>query len=330
MRLDHVSSRLDVEAKHEVEEVTEQMVTTVDWLRDLIVVALSPPDLSAGLGPALAGLARNIFTGTPTVFTVAGPDHVQLSLPAKEAAYRIFREALANARKHAHATNITLRLEQRGELIVISLTDDGVGSGSLDAGTGHLGMATMRARADAEGGRLHLESVPGLGTVVTLTLPARPAATSAVAEQANGMPQSSPVDLDFLRTVVVCDDHEYLRNAVKLVLSNVPRFHIVGEASDGDACLERVKNFRPDVLILDVSMPGGGPDLAKAAKELNPGMHIVVFSGRQDEQTRLAMLAAGADQYVVKTGRLQPLVEALDMAIVSAQEETAQEQQNLV
>ncbi len=77
---------------------------------------------------------------------------------------------------------------------------------------------------------------------------------------------------------------------------------------------------RPDVLILDVSMPGGGPHLAKAAKELNPGMHIVVFSGRQDDKTRNAMLAAGADQYVVKTGRLQPLVEALDQSIGTAQQ----------
>jgi signal transduction histidine kinase len=57
---------------------------------------------------------------------------------------------------------------------MISLTDDGVGSASLDAGAGHLGMTTMRARADAEGGQLHIESVPGLGTVVTLTLPALP------------------------------------------------------------------------------------------------------------------------------------------------------------
>jgi DNA-binding NarL/FixJ family response regulator len=143
--------------------------------------------------------------------------------------------------------------------------------------------------------------------------------TPGTAGQVVAVPRSSPVNLDYLRTVVVCDDHQYLRDAITLVLSAVPRFHIVGEASDGDTCLARVRDFRPDVLILDVSMPGGGPQLAKAAKELNPGMHIVVFSGRQDDQTRNAMLAAGADQYVVKTGRLQPLVEALDRAVGIAQ-----------
>jgi CheY-like chemotaxis protein len=231
--------------------------------------------------------------------------------------YRIFREALGNVRKHARASKATLRLEHRDGLIVISLTDDGVGSASLDAGTGHLGMATMRARADAEGGKLHIESVPGLGTIVTLTLPA--VVGPEVVDVATGIPKSEPVDYEYLRTIVVCDDHQYLRDAVKMVLSAVPRFHVVGEASDGETCLECVKTFRPDVLILDVSMPGGGPELAAAAKALNPGMHIVVFSGRQDNQTMQQMLAAGADQYIVKTGRLQPLVAALDKAMASAQ-----------
>ncbi|MET0966942.1 MAG: PAS domain-containing protein, partial [Nakamurella sp.] len=172
LRLDHLSARLEPAVRGELEAITDQLVSTVDWLRDLIVVALTPPDLTAGLGPALAGLARSIFTATPTVFSAIGLDHVPLSIAAKENVFRIFREALGNVRKHAHASKATLRLEQRDGLIAISLTDDGVGSASLDAGTGHLGMATMQARADAEGGQLHIESVPGLGTVVTLSLPA--------------------------------------------------------------------------------------------------------------------------------------------------------------
>jgi DNA-binding NarL/FixJ family response regulator len=118
----------------------------------------------------------------------------------------------------------------------------------------------------------------------------------------------------FLRTVVVCDDRQELRDAISLVLSDVPRFHVVGEALDGVSCLERVREMLPDVLILDVSMPGGGPELAKAAKELHPAMHIVVFSGHQEARVRDAMIRAGADQYVVKTGRLRPLLDALDRA----------------
>jgi signal transduction histidine kinase len=58
-------------------------------------------------------------------------------------------------------------------MVEIMLIDDGMGSESLDAGRGHLGVATMRARADAEGGFLHFDSAPGVGTTVTLSLPVK-------------------------------------------------------------------------------------------------------------------------------------------------------------
>ena len=67
-----------------------------------------------------------------------------------------------------------------------------------------------------------------------------------------------------------------------------------------------------DIAILDVNLPGGGPQLARAVKEIHPAGHIVVFSGQDGEETRHLMLDAGADQYVVKNGRLKPLMQALD------------------
>ena len=150
MRLDHLSAHVDPVTRDELDRVAGQLEITADWLRNLIVVALNPPDLVAGLGPALAGLARSVFAGTPTDFTIVGPDHATLSVPAKETAYRVLREALVNIRKHARATVVTLRVEERDDVIVLALSDDGIGSNSLDAGPGRPGVATMRARAEAE------------------------------------------------------------------------------------------------------------------------------------------------------------------------------------
>lgn len=127
---------------------------------------------------------------------------------------------------------------------------------------------------------------------------------------------SPEVVRDLLRTVVVCDDRQELRDAISLVLSDAHRFRVVGEALDGTSCLERVRELRPDVLILDVSMPGGGPELAAAAKKVHPSLRIVVFSGHQEARVMESMFRAGADQYVVKTGRLRPLLDALDRAFV--------------
>lgn len=118
-----------------------------------------------------------------------------------------------------------------------------------------------------------------------------------------------------LRTVLVCDDRKELREAITKVLAHVPRFKVVAHACDDVSCLEQVRTVLPDVLILDVGMPGGGPDVARNARLLNPGMHIMVFSGRQELRLQQEMLQAGADQYVVKTGRVGPLLAALERAV---------------
>ena len=73
---------------------------------------------------------------------------------------------------------------------------------------------------------------------------------------------AEPVLFESLRTVLVCDDRQELRDAIAKVLADVPRFIVVGEATDDVSCLQRVRDLRPDVLILDVSMPGGGPAVA--------------------------------------------------------------------
>ena len=116
-------------------------------------------------------------------------------------------------------------------------------------------------------------------------------------------------------TVLICDDQAELRHAVAKLLAHSPNFVVTGEAFDGPSCLEQVAALLPDLLILDVNMPGGGPQVAAAVRKLHPPIHILVFSGRQDVGITRSMLAAGADQYVLKTGRLKPFHAALDIAL---------------
>ncbi len=173
MRIERLGSR-STDAD-ELGQIFVLLETSIERLRRLIV-ALAPPDLAEGLGSALQILAAGIFVGTNTKFHITGPMHIHIRVPAKETVYRIFREALVNARKHAHAANVTLNLDEHDAVFVLTLTDDGVGAESLDAGAGHLGMATMRVRATSEGGQLHVFSSPGRGTTVQLTMPVQPGA----------------------------------------------------------------------------------------------------------------------------------------------------------
>jgi DNA-binding NarL/FixJ family response regulator len=118
-------------------------------------------------------------------------------------------------------------------------------------------------------------------------------------------------------TVLICDDQPQLRQTLRDVLSHNPHFTVIGEAVDGATCLQALRLGGPDVLILDVNMPGGGPQIARAAKQLQPSTYILVFTGRDAIETEREMLDAGADAYLVKTGRLRPLLGMLTVACVA-------------
>jgi signal transduction histidine kinase len=90
---------------------------------------------------------------------------------ASVALFRIAQEALNNAAKHSAAKRITVELEERGGELVLSISDDGKGFDPASAPRGRWGMTTMRERAEAAGGRLTVDSVPGSGTTVRATLP---------------------------------------------------------------------------------------------------------------------------------------------------------------
>jgi signal transduction histidine kinase len=100
----------------------------------------------------------------------ADPD---ISLAMKEALYRIAQEAMHNTAKHARATRITLRLDPAGEALVMEVIDNGLGFDSTAAFPGHLGLVSMQERAAPFGGRAMIDSAPGAGTRVHVSLPLR-------------------------------------------------------------------------------------------------------------------------------------------------------------
>lgn len=94
-----------------------------------------------------------------------------LSLTTKEALYRVAQEALNNLIKHAHATRVDLRLDCSADALTLEVQDDGVGFDPQAEYLGHMGLHTMRERVVRLGGALHIESAPGQGTTVQVSLP---------------------------------------------------------------------------------------------------------------------------------------------------------------
>ncbi len=101
--------------------------------------------------------------------------------------------------------------------------------------------------------------------------------------------------------VVLCDDVRELRELTRIGLEEDPGLEVVGEAGDAAAGIEEVSRLRPDIVLLDLSMPGmDGLEAIPLMRERHPGLGIIVFSGFA--QSRVAEVAEnlGADRYVQK------------------------------
>jgi len=180
MRLSYIRSMVlqdPQKAQVEIEKVIEQAESTSREIRGMLFT-LRPLLLETrGLGPAIEVMMNHIGESDGIEMRLEGTDAGGvLSSTAQSVVFTIVEEALSNARKHAAAGLIEVRLWQEDDLFVASISDDGAG---FDAGkinrdnvsSSSLGMINMRERAERIEGSLQLESVPGAGTTVTLIVP---------------------------------------------------------------------------------------------------------------------------------------------------------------
>ncbi len=101
--------------------------------------------------------------------------------------------------------------------------------------------------------------------------------------------------------VLICDDHGVMRKGLRLQLEQHPDFDVVGEASDGRVAVQLADQLRPDVVLMDIGMPGlnGIQATAKILKS-TPDVGVVILSMYSDEEYLLRALSAGALGYLMK------------------------------
>jgi two-component system response regulator NreC len=113
-------------------------------------------------------------------------------------------------------------------------------------------------------------------------------------------------------TLVVADDHQIVRQGLCALLRTEPDFRVVGEAADGIETLRLVERLHPDVLVLDLMMPGlGGLETARQTVRLSPRTRTVVLSMHSNESYVVESLRAGAVAYVLKESGVDELIRAV-------------------
>ena len=115
--------------------------------------------------------------------------------------------------------------------------------------------------------------------------------------------------------ILLVDDHQVLRSGLRALLNLEPDFDVVGEASNGIEAVKLAETLRPDIIVMDVSMPE--MDGLKAAEEIQSlGLQskIVILTVHADEQYLFQTLKAGASGYVHKSSADRELIEAIRTA----------------
>ena len=213
----------------------------------------------------LRGALRPLLSSSAVELIFDAGDDIPEMLTDEAKVAQILRNLISNALKFTEKgeVRVTARHEPDRRLVIFRVRDTGIGIANNDLdrifeefsqvdsavqrkvkGSG-LGLPLSRSFAELIGGTIQAESVPGQGSVFTLTIPAR-----------FGAEQAAPSVVDDLsrKRVLIIDDDETFRYVLKQIIRNEPRYEVL-EARDGGDGLRQARTENPDVIVLDLQMP---------------------------------------------------------------------------
>ena len=117
-------------------------------------------------------------------------------------------------------------------------------------------------------------------------------------------------------SILIVDDHEVVRNGIRAYLETLPKFNVLGEAASGEEAIKMAGELIPDVVLMDLVMPGmDGIETTREVKKISPRTQIVVLTSYHEDEQIFPALKAGAISYVLKDMKMDKLAEAIQSAI---------------
>jgi len=311
-------------AGQQVDQVLEEAIRTSRSL----TAELSPPVLyDAGLTAALHWLARWFEEKYGLRVDVEAEElHNTTPEAARAMLFQAARELLFNVVKHAgvNRASIGLRRLPVGELeLVISDYGMGFDPAQVEPTTeGGFGLFHLTERLEMLGGHIEVQSVPGQGTRIRLQVPEQQAGAQEVAaaeevvgqlirREANPPDEQETTHRPPLRVLLV-DDHTIVREGLAHLLADEAGIQLVGQANNGREALELAHATRPDVVLMDVSMPVmDGIEATRCITDELPGVKVIGLSMYADPEVSQRMREAGAVDHIPKGGDPTALIQAI-------------------
>ena len=330
----------DVEVRKVVQDVDELLHQSLDYTRSL-VAELTPQALyERGLGAALRWLGdqmrRQQILHVEVLF-----DETDLQLPEADAVllFQSVRELLFNVRKHGQTDRAAVSMTYDKNVLSLTVSDQGCGfdlEKMRNDRSDRFGLFSIRERMMDLGGEFDLQSEPGKGTVASLHLPCtsidvgieEPATAgehSPASEGGVGGEQChSCLSVDNLPDgnestairILIVDDHQLVREGLHCLLQEYKDVAVVGEASTGQQALQLAGTLMPDVVIMDMQMPGwNGAEATRRIVKQYPHITVIGLSVQTDPHVGQSMLEAGAAVFLPKEAINTDLYAAIRDAV---------------
>ena len=328
MSLDRLAKLVDtgkVDVKDALTESRDVVGKIGEEIRTLSYL-LHPPLLDeCGLASAVLWYAEGFKKRSGIHLSVSIDEElVRLTTDAETALFRVLQESLTNVHRYSGSPSAEIRIFQSPSKVHLEIVDHGKGvkggterSTFAGAPTLGVGIPGMRERIRQLGGQLEVE-FSNEGTRVYATLP-REASAEESAEQSSQLfrdkenfqanPRQRP---DVRKRILIADDHEVMRRGVRGLVESQEEWSVCGEAIEGNEAISKTKELRPDLLILDVSMPGmSGIEAALHILKDEPNTKILFFTMHDSPQMMREISNVGAWGYVAKARAGNDLVNAV-------------------
>ena len=320
-RLARLTEERKPEAKNSIKESREIVSQIGEEIRTLSYI-LHPPLLDeCGLASAVHWYAEGFEkrSGIKLEVNIA-PDLPRLPADAETTLFRVVQESLTNVHRYSGSLSAKIKVSNNSGEVRLEIIDYGHGSktGAARArldGTAPLGVGIpgMRERLHQLGGGLTVDFATN-GTRVTATLPIKSAAETEAEESGSRTSLNSRIHSaeDARRRILIADDHELMRRGLRGLLESHDEWAVCGEAVEGTEAVRKSTELKPDLVIMDVNLPGlSGIEAALQIRQEREAAKILFFTVHDSEEIIREIVEAGALGYVAKSRASQDLVEAV-------------------
>ncbi len=329
MELDRLARLTDTDLQQPIMRLADFTGDFIDKMRHL-AYSLNPPSLHrSGLLTALDALAKDMQVHHGLAVTLrVQPIAKPISPPLASILFRSVRELLINVVKHARVGEALVEVCSQDKRIQVAVTDKGIGFEYPAVKNGEcanrgFGLYNIEDRLKFIGGRMKIDTRSGKGSRIALTVPydisfkakyKDPSRTVIGTQATTSVPAGTAATSDDRKQIriLLVEDHKLIRKGLSELLQSHADLTVVGECVDGAMAIKLAARLKPDVILMDVTMPNmDGIEATACISRQHPDIRIIGLSMHNDDNTRQKMIDAGAVAFLAKTDSPEKLLKTI-------------------